>query len=144
MTNEELNELEAKLEGAKGIATFSEAITNLMTTYSISKRLIHEIKWQHSNDRGEIGRTLILVREEALSALEQYSSPDGLMCALTEEVGELARAMMSEPRENILAEAVQVASLAIRIAIEGDPTLNGIRAKRNADAPFPPIPLYTP
>jgi len=105
--------------------------------------LLYEIdRLNHS--RGDIGKALMAVRDEILSAIEQYPYPDGLMCALTEEVGELARAMMSEPRDNIRSEAIQVAATAIRIAMDGDPTLDGIRAKRNADAPFPPIPLYTP
>lgn len=94
--------------------------------------------------KGPMGEMLQSIRKEAMQGSESYPDASGLMMALMEEVGELARAMMSEPRENIRAEAVQVAALAIRIAIEGDPTLDAIRAKNNADFPLPPILLYGP
>lgn len=97
-----------------------------------------------NHSQGEVGHALMDVRDEIINAIEQYPYPDGLMCALTEEVGELARAMISEPRERVWSEAIQVAATAIRIAMDGDPTLDAIRAKRNADAPLAPIPLYKP
>jgi len=93
---------------------------------------------------GPIGSMFKRIHYEATTGMESYPDPSGLVVALMEEVGELARAMMSEPRENIRAEAVQVAALAIRIAIEGDPTLDGIREKNDADFPLPPILVYGP
>lgn len=52
------------------------------------------------------------------------------MTALTEEVGELAKALLDEGWSRVQAEAIQVACMAARVAIEGDPTLIKYRAKR--------------
>jgi len=50
--------------------------------------------------------------------------PGAQLAALMEEVGELAQAIIQgQPRKAILAEAVQVAVMAQRIATEGDRTL---------------------
>lgn len=92
--------------------------------------------------KGPMGELLQSIRQEAMQGIESYPDASGLMVALMEEVGELARAMMSETRDRVKDEAVQVAALAIRIAIEGDPTLDAIRARRNADKPLPSIPLF--
>lgn len=75
------------------------------------------------------------VSKEVMRA--QYKFPDsyGVMCALTEEVGELAKAQMDEPWDRVIKEAVQVAAMAARVATEGDPSLNPIREKRKADVP---------
>lgn len=82
----------------------------------------------------DLQRFLEDVRVEVERATTKFPSPDGVMCALTEEVGELAKAMMDEPRHRVRAEAIQVAAMAARAAIEGDPTLDPIRERRNADA----------
>lgn len=57
----------------------------------------------------------------------QTKFPDSVLCvaALMEEVGELAQAMLKVragkwPRERIREEAVQVAVMAMRVALEGD------------------------
>lgn len=78
-------------------------------------------------------RFIIEVLSEVEFAREKFPEPDGLMTALTEEVGELAKALMDEPNVNVYKEAIQVAAMACRIATEGDPTLNKIREKRGAD-----------
>lgn len=57
-----------------------------------------------------------------------------MMAALTEEVGELAKALLSEPWERVVAEAVQVAAMAIRVAEEGDSTFAEYRARQGLDA----------
>ena len=55
--------------------------------------------------------------------------PSSNLCfsALIEEVGELAQAMLKvragkQPKERIREEAIQVAAMAARVAIEGDPS----------------------
>jgi hypothetical protein len=49
-----------------------------------------------------------------------------LFAALTEEVGEVARALLdAEPKENLRSECIQVAALAQRIAEEGDGRFDG-------------------
>jgi hypothetical protein len=60
----------------------------------------------------------------------KFPSPAGCMTALTEEVGELAKALLDEPLSCVRAEAVQVAVMAIRVALEGDPTLANIRTAK--------------
>lgn len=57
----------------------------------------------------------------------QTKFPDSVLCvaALMEEVGELAQAMLKVragkwPKERIREEAVQVAVMAMRVALEGD------------------------
>lgn len=94
--------------------------------------------------RGPIGEVLQDVYTEITRGVESYPDASGLMVALMEEVGELARAMMTQSRDSVRSEAAQVAALAVRVAIDGDPTLAEIRAKNNADAVLPPIPLYEP
>lgn len=70
------------------------------------------------------------VREEVGRARGLFPKPDGLMVALTEEVGELAKALLDEPWKRVEEEAVQVAAMALRVATEGDPTLSKLREKR--------------
>ena len=50
-----------------------------------------------------------------------------LMVALMEEVGELAQALVDESKERIYEEALHVATVAVRIAVEGDATIERIR-----------------
>lgn len=71
--------------------------------------------------------------KEVLSARKKFPNTEGLMAALTEEVGELATACMEEPIENVYNEAKQVAAVAIRIMIEGDPSLNKVRLRGNVE-----------
>lgn len=70
------------------------------------------------------------IRAENLRARKKFPSSEGVLAALTEETGELAKAVMEEPWENVRMEAVQVASTAMRVALEGDFTLNGVRKQR--------------
>lgn len=64
---------------------------------------------------------------EVSSARVKFPRPDCLLAALTEEVGELAKAMLDESPERIQAEALQVMAMAYRCMTEGDPTLNAYR-----------------
>lgn len=70
---------------------------------------------------------LVLVKEEFLAAQAKFPQPNLNMVALTEEVGELAKALMDESSENVVAEAKQVAAMAARVAIEGDSTVSPFR-----------------
>lgn len=54
--------------------------------------------------------------------------------ALMEEVGELAKAMLSESRGRVWSEAVQVAVMAARVALDGDLSVSEIRKERGLDA----------
>ena len=63
------------------------------------------------------------VETEVSFARQKFPDSDACMVALTEEVGELAKALLSESLANVYKEAVQVAAMAARVAIDGDPSL---------------------
>jgi hypothetical protein len=52
-----------------------------------------------------------------------------LTVAFAEEAGEVVKAVMGEPWENVYNEAVQAAAMACRLAVEGDPLQNEYRSK---------------
>lgn len=80
---------------------------------------------------------LFEVAEEVERAAMLHPGPNPNLAALTEEVGEVAQALLEarqsmmrfgrslpEEWENIRTEAVQVAAMAFRITFEGDPSLD--------------------
>lgn len=67
------------------------------------------------------------IQAELARARKKFPNPQASMTALTEEVGELAKALLDEPWDRVIEEAVQVAVMAIRVATEGDPTLDEYR-----------------
>ena len=78
-------------------------------------------------------RMLDEIGYEVGRARRKFPSPEASMCALTEEVGELAKALLDESHERVIEEAIQVAAMAVRVATEGDPTLNPYRVSRGLD-----------
>jgi len=76
---------------------------------------------------------MIDVAEEVEAARAKFPEPYALLAALIEEVGELSKALMDEPKARVRAEAKQVAAVAIRIMEEGDPSLDRIREERGSD-----------
>ena len=62
-----------------------------------------------------------LLLDEVTFARSKYPSNTVLFAALVEEVGEVAKALQDETRDRLVAELVQVAALALRLAVEGDP-----------------------
>jgi hypothetical protein len=63
------------------------------------------------------------VVQELARARRKFPSPNLALAALTEETGELAQALLQrEPPARIWAEATQVAAMAQRVAVEGDPS----------------------
>jgi NTP pyrophosphatase (non-canonical NTP hydrolase) len=78
----------------------------------------------------ETAKMLNEIVEELKSARKKFPDSEASMVALVEEVGELAKALLDEPYENVRKEAVQVAVMAIRVAVDGDPSLNKIRNSR--------------
>lgn len=73
---------------------------------------------------------LNLVNEELKLARAKFPCSDGALAALTEEVGEVANAMLDKPFSDVQKECVQVAVMALRLACEGDNTLSELRDKR--------------
>lgn len=84
-------------------------------------------------DTDEIFQTA--VREELKEARRKFPNPDWLFAALVEEVGELAKALLDHRLgevlfEDVVEEAIQVAAMAQRIAVEGDPSFHQSRHLR--------------
>lgn len=86
------------------------------------------MKLTHSTDH-----FLTAVQLEALRAQTLFPNPAGLLTALVEEVGEVAKAMLDESMDRVRKECIQVAAMALRLATEGDPTLDAVRAARFAE-----------
>ncbi len=59
----------------------------------------------------------------------EFPQPNPTLAALTEEVGELAKALLhiregkASDWQRVYDEAMQVAAMACRVALEGDPTV---------------------
>jgi NTP pyrophosphatase (non-canonical NTP hydrolase) len=65
--------------------------------------------------------TIAALQAETLRARTKFPGSRFLLAALSEEVGELAQAMLRRrPSAEVRAEAIQVAVVALRIAEEGD------------------------
>jgi len=80
-------------------------------------------------------RFMSMVLGELAASRIKFPESEGKIAAMAEEVGELAKAMAEQSTQRVWEEAVQVASLALRIALEGDSSLDGVRARRGAE-PF--------
>jgi hypothetical protein len=92
-------------------------------------RLDYNVKMER-----DIGRFLEDIRAEFHRARAKHPTTLAMSNALLEEAGELAMALADEPYENVYKEAVQTASTAMRIALEGDRALDEVRAKHGLDA----------
>lgn len=77
------------------------------------------------------------VEREVRRAMKKFPQPNPTIAALAEEVGELSKAMLHirEGKHNdwwrVYDEAVQVAAMACRAAIEGDPTFGVVPTADN-------------
>jgi NTP pyrophosphatase (non-canonical NTP hydrolase) len=76
---------------------------------------------------------LASVIEELHRARRKFPDSTHSLAALMEEVGELSKAMLDEPLRNVRAEAVQVAVMALRVAVDGDRSLDSHRAHKGLD-----------
>jgi hypothetical protein len=80
-----------------------------------------------NDDREQDYQFLSDVADEIERAREKFPSSNLVLAACTEELGEVAQAMLKAaagkgPVEDIWKEAVQLAAMAMRIATEGDPS----------------------
>lgn len=73
------------------------------------------------------------IKVELGRARQKFPGDDVTMLALMEEVGELAKATFEEPSANVRLEAIQVAVMAIRVALDGDGTLTAWREQKGLD-----------
>lgn len=80
---------------------------------------------------------LLGVAKEVKRAVTKFPQPNPNLAALTEETGELAKALLhiregiSDSWSDVYTEAVQTAAMACRVALEGDPTI----LKESPEAP---------
>lgn len=85
-------------------------------------------------ERMEDGQFIAAVAAELVRARQKFPAPNNNLAALTEEVGDLAKAMLEMAYAKtddwrlkwameVDKEAVQVAAMALRCATEGDPSL---------------------
>ncbi len=88
-----------------------------------------DIAKEHVN----IDHFLHLVAIEVGSATRKFPSPEALAMALAEEFGEVAKAVLSESWANVRKEAIQCAAMCVRLALEGDPTLDHYRQKNGLE-----------
>lgn len=73
------------------------------------------------------------VQAEVARARKLFPDNEAVSHALTEEVGEVSKALMYESWDNLTKECIQVAAMAQRLAVEGDPTMREFRGKSGAE-----------
>jgi hypothetical protein len=84
---------------------------------------------QFAQRRADLPESLTLdaVGAEVLRARAKFPGNRNMLAALTEEVGELATALLQgKPRDEIEREAIQVAAMAVRIIEEGDASFSAL------------------
>lgn len=70
-----------------------------------------------------------LVLSEIQRARDKFPESACRHMAMCEEAGEVAQALMYEPWVSVVAECVQVAAASLRLAVEGDTTLEPFRLR---------------
>lgn len=99
----------------------------------------------HERLHGQDGLVFTMIKEELIAARAAFPTSLYRLTALTEEVGELSKAMMEHSLDlgtsapQILREAVQVACMAIRVAVEGDSDFTYIFPQIEEELPKGPV-----
>ncbi|AOX10021.1 hypothetical protein Q5O_16995 [Pseudomonas putida JB] len=75
------------------------------------------------------------VRCEVMRAQKLFPGRRLMGLAFNEEVGELNKALLDEPWKQVYKEAVQAATMAARVALEGDESVDQWRAGKGLDNP---------
>jgi hypothetical protein len=81
----------------------------------------------------EVDAFLAEVRAELIRARSLFPGDRIMTVALAEEFGELCKAILDEPAANVRKEAVQVATMAARIVLDGDGSVTEWRAQKGLD-----------
>lgn len=75
------------------------------------------------------------IRCEVMRAQKLFPGRRIMAMAFNEEAGELNKALLDEPWFQVYKEAVQTATMAARVALEGDESLDDWREKKGLDNP---------
>lgn len=75
------------------------------------------------------------VRCEVMRAQKLFPGRRLMGLAFNEEAGELNKALLDEPWKQVYKEAVQAATMAARVALEGDESVDDWRASKGLDNP---------
>ena len=80
----------------------------------------------HHKNADRLSPFLTDVAKAAQRARVRRAHPDGLVGELADHNADLVHALLDGSRDQVYAEAVQVAAIALRLAELGDPTLVGL------------------
>lgn len=76
--------------------------------------------------------TLQAISAETMRARLKFPGGEHLLAAATEELGELAKALLQKkPKDEIEKEAIQVAAMMVRIIEEGCPEYDSLTAEES-------------
>ena len=81
----------------------------------------------------QVGQLFEDIGEELARARAKFPGDRVTYTALCEEVGELAKALLDEPRGRVREEAIQVAVMATRVVLDGDSSYDELRKERGLD-----------
>lgn len=75
------------------------------------------------------------VKREVFQAMDKHPAETNVtLIALGEEYGELVKAALDEPKNNVHEEAIQTIAMVLRLVLEGDRTIVDIRQNKGLDA----------
>lgn len=81
----------------------------------------------------ELEKFLSDVKAEVIRARSKFPGRRIMGLALAEEFGELMKALLDEHSNNVKKEAIQTACMCIRVALEGDESVDAWREKKGLD-----------
>ena len=81
----------------------------------------------------QVAQLLEEIAAEVRRARAKFPGRRLMTLALSEEYGELCKAMLDEPAERVRREAVQTACMCIRVVLDGDESVDAWRAARGLD-----------
>jgi hypothetical protein len=102
---------------------------------SVRPRLLDGVTSAEPDLPDFVGWFLGQVEREIKKAVAKYPQhgANPVAAAMMVEAGEMGQAALKEPCENVIREGIQTAAAAMRLAMEGDPTINEWRMNRGLD-----------
>lgn len=89
--------------------------------------------FKYEYEQGDEIQLMHEIFDELEKARQKFPGDRVTFAALVEEVGELATALIEEPRKNAKKEAIQVAVMAMRMVLDGDREFNQWRKDKDLD-----------